>query len=768
MADNEKVNSGETSVRTIQYTEGKSAGILSVMSVSNYETLKENNPKLPTVYLHIDGKYCECIQYNKTHWVISSVNYRKISRIPVYLDTRFCEQQNPWSENPTGVPLQMVSESRGATIVYYDVWREKNKDLQEEIIREKSAIYLMTAKDYQECFETHEAACVKFLEYRHTRHYVRGETEEGPFLGSVPGVIVVNDNCQFYANADWFVERFGKYEQKCRIGIARIEGDRLRHSFMIKDIAYFLCDYYLDKYHKIPEDIWEWHDWMLDKPIDEIEDGSKVIEFTLKKGDDTKAENNQNGTLILLSAKDFVKYRSDYENQAIVGIRITDEKCLGVKYEKNSWITSNTEFFLTLGKSTEELKSGIKIATAQYQNKRVQNIKSVPSIYKPHEVFDLYRSEYEKNIMPAKQYALGKILIHEKVPVFILVDGEYMLVRDRLIKQQKTGKKSVYRECCHRITQRNKDGQMSTWDARGILDLVHYRFYTGANSLVERIRGVPQKFEMRTVRLNQEQKSKKAGKPYIRENTKSFFDYYLFLRNGTRSIDGSGKKAISVEAEETLSKEKAESEKALKQLKDMGALDFRELVPPHGIIYLFSKKCHCSNCDKKGYGSNIYSNTALVKTKTGFGVPITVQCCGWCGRVYMNYQMYKTYDKKYGGLEFRAELVASEAEEAVEEFGFAADSFLSRNGYSVKEDVPKSSRQAVLANILDTHIATKQEIIEKITEFINLRRNDYRMKGAIARWEEDIAFVADYHAGSQDNIGEHEIHQAGKITDSIY
>ena len=345
-------------------------------------------------------------------------------------------------------------------------------------------------------------------------------------------------------------------------------------------------------------------------------------------------------------------------------------------------------------------------------------------------------------------------------------DGEYEMVRNRFVRRQRDGKKTVYCECCRRINQKTKDGKDTTQEVRGILDLEHYRFYTGAEGLVERIRGVPQKFEMRTVWLNRKKnKWKQGGKPYIRENTKRFYDYFLFLKNGTRSIDGTKRKSTGVEAQGTLSKGKAESEEALKRLREMGALDFREQTPPHGVIYLFSKKCHCSNCDNEGNPRNIYDNIALVKAKTVFGVPITVQCCGWCGRVYMNYQMYKAYDQKYGGLEFRAEVVVSEAVNATDGLGFSADSFLSRNGYSVKEDVPKSTRREVLANILDGNIATKQEIIEKITEFINLRRNDPKMDGAIARWEEDIAFVADYKASRQDNIGEHEIHQAGKITD---
>ena len=164
-------------MRTIQYTEGKSAGILTVMSVSNYETLKENNPRLPTVYLHIDGKYCECIQYNEAHWVISSINYWEVRTIPTYLEIRYCEQKKHQSGESAGASLQIVNETKGLAMVSYDLLWEKNRELQRNSIDEKATIYLMTAQNYKECFEDHKAECARYFDYQHTKHKVRGETK---------------------------------------------------------------------------------------------------------------------------------------------------------------------------------------------------------------------------------------------------------------------------------------------------------------------------------------------------------------------------------------------------------------------------------------------------------------------------------------------------------------------------------------------------------------------------------------------------------------
>ena len=152
-----------------------------------------------------------------------------------------------------------------------------------------------------------------------------------------------------------------------------------------------------------------------------------------------------------------------------------------------------------------------------------------------------------------------------------------------------------------------------------------------------------------------------------------------------------------------------------------------------------------------------------MRTKKNELVPITVQFCRGCGHFYINYETYQGYNKQYGGLKFKCVLDVSYASGKNPDVGFAEDSFLSRNGYSVSANIPRSHRQSVLAHILDTHIATKHEVIEKITEFINLRRNNPAMNGAVSRWKENIAFVSNYRIGSQTDVGEKKIVQAGKI-----
>lgn len=109
----------------------------------------------------------------------------------------------------------------------------------------------------------------------------------------------------------------------------------------------------------------------------------------------------------------------------------------------------------------------------------------------------------------------------------------------------------------------------------------------------------------------------------------------------------------------------------------------------------------------------------------------------------MNYETFEMYNQLYHGLLFECSFDNGVAGKE-NPFGFAADSLLSRCGYSVKATENQADRQAVLRYILDSKKATKWEITEMITGFIRVRQNMPNMQGAITRWREDIAYVANY------------------------
>lgn len=186
-------------------------------------------------------------------------------------------------------------------------------------------------------------------------------------------------------------------------------------------------------------------------------------------------------------------------------------------------------------------------------------------------------------------------------------------------------------------------------------------------------------------------------------------------------------------------------------------------IPAGNVIQLYSLRCHCSKCFNRFDQDTIIDCTAYVNTKSGREVPVTVQYCSGCGSFFMKYDVFVGYQAKYGALSFECKLEQSEFEDDVD-FGFADTSFLSRAGYSVRASVSQRRRQIILKELLDSGKYTKWEITEKISEFIKLRKNNPDMRDAIKRWEEDIAFVADYDADNQTRVGRASFKQGGKIT----
>ena len=185
-------------------------------------------------------------------------------------------------------------------------------------------------------------------------------------------------------------------------------------------------------------------------------------------------------------------------------------------------------------------------------------------------------------------------------------------------------------------------------------------------------------------------------------------------------------------------------------------------LEPEKKILIYSHKCHCSKCANIFGHDTIINCNAMVSTKKGSNAKVTVQYCTGCGNYFMNYETFEMYNQLYHGLLFECSfdngIVGKD-----NPFGFAADSLLSRCGYSVKATENQSDRQAVLRYILDSKKATKWEITEMITGFIRVRQNMPNMQGAIARWREDIAYVANYNTQAQVSVGEKSFSQAGKI-----
>ena len=180
-------------------------------------------------------------------------------------------------------------------------------------------------------------------------------------------------------------------------------------------------------------------------------------------------------------------------------------------------------------------------------------------------------------------------------------------------------------------------------------------------------------------------------------------------------------------------------------------------------IFLYSKKCHCQKCANLTGFDTITNCTAYVATISGENVCVTVQFCTQCGRFFMNYETFESYNRRYKGLLFECSF--SNIHTTYDNpYGFSPDSILSRCGYSVRANICRADRQRVLKYILDTNKASKWEIQELLSQFIRIRKNVPSMKNAIERWKEDIAFVADYDSSKQLRIGKAAFNQGGIIT----
>lgn len=91
----------------------------------------------------------------------------------------------------------------------------------------------------------------------------------------------------------------------------------------------------------------------------------------------------------------------------------------------------------------------------------------------------------------------------------------------------------------------------------------------------------------------------------------------------------------------------------------------------------------------------------------------------------------------------------------------AQESVLMQYGYTVSqtEGLSATSRQKILAVIIDNRIMTKSEIISYLDFFISQRSSRSNMEIAISKWEADREFVENYRLGEYTQFGVKAIHR---------
>lgn len=183
-------------------------------------------------------------------------------------------------------------------------------------------------------------------------------------------------------------------------------------------------------------------------------------------------------------------------------------------------------------------------------------------------------------------------------------------------------------------------------------------------------------------------------------------------------------------------------------------------------LLIYAKKCSCSKCLEKYKAKTIVPRTAEVKSLSGKLCKVNVQFCMGCGQYFMESASLLSYYRTYGKLDFSYTLSDEiKPERPLWYEGFAEDSVLSRNGYSVKENIPKTVRQETLVYLMTYHIAEKYEILSLLNQFIELHEKTH--PAACDRWMEDIEFVNNFDIDNQEYAGVLEMRQAGRITRKI-
>ena len=184
-------------------------------------------------------------------------------------------------------------------------------------------------------------------------------------------------------------------------------------------------------------------------------------------------------------------------------------------------------------------------------------------------------------------------------------------------------------------------------------------------------------------------------------------------------------------------------------------------LPPNNRIFVYANKCHCAKCRDKYGVDALVTETVKVRTVSGQVVSIIVLRCTRCGQYYLNYTVFKQYSESYGGLLFEYDLDSIVASMTIQSPGFNKDSILSRCGYNVQSGTPEKYRRQILAYIIDSEKASKAEIIELITGFVQIHKTMH--PAACERWRKDLVFVNEYKPGQLTSESPKQLVKAGRI-----
>ena len=170
--------------------------------------------------------------------------------------------------------------------------------------------------------------------------------------------------------------------------------------------------------------------------------------------------------------------------------------------------------------------------------------------------------------------------------------------------------------------------------------------------------------------------------------------------------------------------------------------------PP--VVYVYRQDAICPTCRARHIPQSVENVTASMITMSGMKIDnINLQFCRNCKRYFIDLQSLRQYNRTFGALFFERDL---DGVSDLYNWDFAADSVLSRHGYTANGSMSAADRQRCITMIIENNFATKSEIIHRLSRLIDL--NGARCAYGCLRWEEDLKFLNNYNIESQRFVGE--------------
>lgn len=165
---------------------------------------------------------------------------------------------------------------------------------------------------------------------------------------------------------------------------------------------------------------------------------------------------------------------------------------------------------------------------------------------------------------------------------------------------------------------------------------------------------------------------------------------------------------------------------------------------PQDVLYIYKGNIRCHR-----YGHHIIQATAILHNKTDNEVQLNVEYCTECKKFILEYTVFEQYRNRYGVLIGNFKMVVNGEFDG--EYDLAKESPLMLSGYNVSQRDGYTSRERhyILARIIHDGIMDKGEVIRYLSYFIHKNGAKPGNEVALAKWEEDLAFVQEYDISTQ-------------------